>query len=110
MTNEQIIANTAVAAGIYTEEEIEAFYEAGKEVPFHTLKGWAARGNYRVKAGEHGVEALLWKKKDRNSSEDMEEVSREDTEGRDNDFYLVKSYLFSVDQVEKVKEEARCAV
>lgn len=33
MTNEQIIANSAVAAGIFTQEEAEAYFSHGMRLP-----------------------------------------------------------------------------
>ena len=82
MTNEQIIADAAVSAGLYTLEEIKEFIDAGKEIPLHTVSGWSARGNYKVKTGESGIETKLWKK------------------SKDEGFYLSKAYLFSENQVE----------
>lgn len=93
MTNEQIIADVAISAGIYTAEEIEAFIEEGKEIPLHTFKGWLSRGNYRVKAGEHGIETRLWKKKERKKSDS------ENEEDDKRNFYLAKAFLFSENQV-----------
>lgn len=98
MTNEQIIADVAISRGIYTGEEIASFVNAGKDIPLHTFKGWTARGNYRIKPGEHGIETRLWKKK-KKKDEDNEELT-------DRDFYLAKAFLFTKDQVEEVKEEA----
>lgn len=104
MTNEQIIADAAVSAGIYTREEIEEFIGSGREIPLHTFKGWLSRGDYRIKAGERGLETKLWKK--RKGAPD-EETAADDPE---NGFYLAKAYLFSADQVELRKEESGCAV
>ena len=41
---------------------IERMIENGEDIPLHTVKGWAARGPFRVKKGEHGLETRLWKK------------------------------------------------
>ena len=111
MTNEQIIANVAISEGIFTEEEVEAMIEAGKELPLHTLQGWSARGKrlgngktYKLKKGEHGIETRLWKKKDKNyKSED--ESSDEEGLPTNRDFYLAKSFLFRADQVEIIEME-----
>ena len=86
MTNEQIIADAAVSAGLYTSEEIKEFIDDGKDIPLHTVSGWSARGEYRIKPGEHGIETRLWKKR------------------KDEGFYLSKAYLFSENQVELLKE------
>lgn len=101
MTNEQIIADAAISAGIYTSEEIEVMIKSGKEIPLHTLKGWDIRGR-KIKVGEHGIETKLWKKK---SKKDGQE---DDSEVTDKDFYLAKAFLFTKDQVE-IKEIAKCA-
>lgn len=52
MTNEQIIANSAVAAGIFTQEEAEAYFSHGLRLPIHTFAEWKNHG-YMVKKGEH---------------------------------------------------------
>ena len=61
MNNEQIIYEVAV--GLFGEEAVENMLEEHGEIPLHTMQGWAMRGNYRVKKGEHGIECRLWKKK-----------------------------------------------
>lgn len=106
MTNEQIIADVAISAGIYTLEEIENFIESGREIPLHTFKGWTTRGNYKIKAGEHGIETRLWKKKEKKNNKDD---NQDDSEESNNGFYLAKAYLFSADQVE-LKEDIKCAI
>ena len=97
MTNEQIIAKMAILAGLYTEDEVIDFLKEGKEIPLHTLNGWTARGNYKIKAGEHGLETRLWKKKEKKDNRNGSEEYKEK-------FYLTKAFLFSLDQVE-LKEE-----
>ena len=61
MTNEQIIADIAMT--IYGEDAVIQMLEEGIEIPLHTVQGWAARGPYRVKKNEHGIECRLWKKR-----------------------------------------------
>lgn len=92
MNNKQIIAETAISAGIYTKEQVDDFIRNGKDVPLHTSKGWKSRGNYIIKKGEHGVEAKLWKKKE--NEEDRKKGNP------DSDFFHVKAFLFSENQVE----------
>ena len=94
MTNEQIIADAAISAGLYTADEIERFRKDGKVIPIHTLKGWTSRGNYKIKKGEKGLHVRLWKKKDKSGAGD--EKSVESNKG----FYLTKAVLFTEDQVE----------
>lgn len=69
----------------------------------HTFKGWLARDPYRIKAGEHGIETRLWKKKNKKKDEKQEK------EESKTNFYLAKAYLFSSDQVE-LQEEIQCAI
>jgi len=95
MTNTQIIED--IAREIYGEETVEKILKEGMEIPLHTFKGWAARGPFRVKKGEHGIETRLWKKKRGKETEKNEEHPE------DGDFVLVKSYLFRADQIEKVQ-------
>ena len=98
MTNEQIIAD--IAASIYGVDTVMAMLENGKDIPLHTLKGWAARGPYRIKKGEHGIETKLWKRrkrKDNGTSTDENEPAEEAT---NKDFYLAKAFLFRADQIE----------
>ena len=82
MNNRNIIRAAAIAAGVVTEEELNRG-QAGDGLPFHTASGWKALG-YRVRdeEKENGFEVKLWRKK-----EDR--------------FYLVKSFLYREDQVEK---------
>lgn len=105
MTNAQIIADTVIAAGIYTKEEVEAYWSEGRELPVHTLMGWAARGRklgreIRVRKGEHGIETKLWKRKDSKKAEDGDEQGEEDGK-----FYLAKAFLFRESQIEFVDEK-----
>ena len=105
MNNEQIIYEIAV--GRFGEDAVENMIAEHGEVPLHTMQGWALRGNYRVKKGEHGLECRLWKKKKRKKSEE-ESTDTKDANNEENtdnrDFYLCKSYLFRADQVERVKK------
>ena len=100
MNNVEIIAKEAISAGLYTNEEIEELIKNGKEVPLHTLKGWEARGNYKIKAGSHGIETKLWKIKDKKENQD-ENDSKDENENEKLKFHLVKAVLFYENQVEK---------
>ena len=90
MTNSQIIEG--VARSIYGNEAVDSMISSGTEIPLHTVQGWNARGSYRVKKGEHGVETKLWKKKKPKDTDDGD---------IDQGFYLAKAYLFTINQVEK---------
>ena len=97
MTNQQIIANLALEEGIYTESQIVAFIESGIEIPLHTFMGWSDRG-FKVNKGATGIETRLWKKK----NEPTEDILSSEETSTEN-FYLCKSYLFRLDQVESIK-------
>lgn len=107
MTNEQIIADIAMT--IYGEDAVMEMLENGEEIPLHTVQGWASRGPYKVKKGEHGLECRLWKKKkNKKSDEDPGDTNNEvDKDNLSNrSFCLCKSYLFRADQVEIIKKDA----
>ncbi len=95
VTNEQIIAD--IALSIYGEDAVTTMLKKGEDIPLHTLKGWMARGNYKVKKGEHGIETRLWKKRKKRENAETDEES-------DGEFYLTKAFLFRKDQIEIVKE------
>ena len=44
MTNEEIIVEAALTAGLYTEEQVAAIMEAGGELPLHTFAAWKEKG------------------------------------------------------------------
>ncbi len=102
MTNDQIIAD--IAASIYGEDAVSNMINNGKEIPLHTVKGWAARGPYRVKRGEHGIETRLWKKKTNKDMNLTEEEKGNADELYNQSFYMAKAFLFREDQVEKAEE------
>ena len=97
MTNEKIIEEIAIK--IYGEDTVINMQEIGMEIPLHTIQGWAQRGPYRVKKGEHGIECRLWKKRKRKAASGSEAQADGEPTGNQ-DFYLCKSYLFRGDQVE----------
>ena len=82
MNNREIIKEIAISEGIVSAEEADLMEEKGEPIPLHTVSGWKQQG-YTVKAGEEGIEARLWKKKE---DEDK--------------FYKQKSYLYTINQVE----------
>ena len=101
MNNEQIIYQVAI--GVYGEENVEKMIAEYGEVPLHTLKGWNMRGNFMVKKGEKGIECRLWKKNKRKGDEEKEHMEENQDSSNHNGFYLCKSYLFHIDQVERGK-------
>lgn len=104
MNNMQIIANEAVASGYFTEEEIEELIENGEDIPFHTYAIWKSRYGMVPKRNSKGWECRLWRKKDKKKvdEKETEEVSEED---RKNNFYLTKSFLFHISQLQKLEEK-----
>lgn len=100
MTNEQIIANSAVAAGIFTQEEAEAYFSHGMRLPIHTFAEWKNHG-YMVKKGEHAALTVsIWKPKtSKKKDEKNVEADKEENSG----FFLTTAYLFTKQQVEAIK-------
>lgn len=100
MNNMQIIANEAVASGYFTKEEVAEFIENGIDIPFHTYSIWKTSG-YIPKAGTHGWECKLWRKKNVKNNIDEKEATEDE---RKREFYLTKSFLFHISQVKKLEE------
>ena len=99
MTNEQIIANSAVAAGIFTQEEAEAYFSHGMRLPIHTFAEWKSCG-YMVKKGEHAALTVsIWKPKTRKKKDEKTVDAQEENSG----FFLTTAYLFTKNQVEAIK-------
>lgn len=100
MTNEQIIQEIAIQ--VYGEAAVQQMIEDGIEVPLHTVQGWAQRGPFKIKKGEHGLETRLWRKKKKSETKGTkEEVQGDEAADQQRDFYLCKAFLFRADQVEK---------
>lgn len=95
MTNQQIIEDIAV--NLYGFDAVCQMIEYEGEIPLHTALGWRARGPYRVKKGEKGIETRLWKKRRASGP------GSDDQEGQKAEFYLSKAYLFGKEQVEIIK-------
>ena len=89
MTNEEIIQNTKKQLGM------------GEFESLHTFQKWKEMG-FKVKKGEHAtVCTKLWKLKTKKYTDTNGEEKAE------NNFFLVKAYLFKLNQVERInsKEE-----
>ena len=97
MTNLEIIASEAILNNLYTKEEVESIMSEGYVLPIHTFAIWKSMG-YVVKKGEHAkIVTRLWKMTTK------KEVNEDTDEIKDRQhMYLVKSYLFTKDQVEKI--------
>lgn len=99
MKNIEIIANEAVAANLYTQEQVEEILECGGELPLHTFAGWKARGKM-VRKGEHAaIKTRLWKFKKGAKKAEAEAEVEEKEESR---YYLCKAFLFTAEQVEAI--------
>ena len=100
MTNEQIIYEIAVQ--LYGDAAVQRMIEEDGEIPLHTVQGWAQRGPYKIKKGEHGLETRLWRKKKKSEIKGAKEEAQVDKAAdQQRDFYLCKVFLFRADQVEK---------
>ena len=99
MTNEEIIARTAIEIGLYSVEEIEEMIMNLEDIPLHTFAFWKAHG-FSVKAGQkHIAEAYLWRFKKGKKKDDVEIVDPEDYPDR---YYRTRAYLFHRSQVDYV--------
>lgn len=84
-SNRQIIADAAVRSGMMSQETADKFLAENREIFLHTMHAWRLKyPDCKVKPGEEGqgMEVKLWKKRD------------------DGKFYLAKSYLYRLDQIE----------
>ena len=57
MTNEKIIYDAAISAGIFAKESAAAILSTGRRLPLHTYQEWRRMG-YQVKQGEHAAHAV----------------------------------------------------
>lgn len=88
MTNEEIIQNTKKSLGM------------GEFEPLHTFQKWKEMG-FKVKKGEHAtVCTKLWKAKAKKYTDTNGEEKVE------NNFFLAKAYLFKLNQVERINQNA----
>lgn len=99
MTNLEIIATEAMAAGIYTKEQIEEMLKQTGTIPLHTFAEWKRLG-YKVKKGEHAKLACrIWKWNDK--TETVQTKDGEDQEVDASHYYLAKAFFFTSEQVER---------
>lgn len=88
MTNEEIVANTKKQLGM------------GEFELLHTFQKWKELG-FKVKKGEHAIACTkLWKPKQKKYKDDDGEEKVE------NNFFLTKAYLFKLNQVERINQNA----
>ena len=96
MTNLEIVVSEAIAAKIFTEDQVEGYLSEG-DLPLKTFKAWHDAG-FIVRRGQKArLQTKLWQprkhKKDEKEDEDLK--SR---------FVLVPAYLFTADQVAPIAE------
>ena len=100
MTNMQIITNTAIAAGLYTEEEVEAIFAEGRTLPLHTFKKWQELG-YQVRRGEKAaLTCEIWRMK--HSKEKLPMQDGNDVEIDESSFFKHKAFFFTAAQVDRI--------
>lgn len=101
MTNQTIITAAAIQAGIFTEEEADAFISMGRRLPLHTFAEWKRMG-YAVKKGEKArLKVDIWKKSNKTVAKaTMPDGTEENVES--DRFYKKLSHFFTFDQVEKI--------
>lgn len=98
MTNQDIICSEAIAHGIYTKEQVEALISTFTDLGLHTYGDWKHLG-YQVRKGEKAkIKTKLWKKTNKKTKN--KETGKEEKESK---FYLCNAYLFTKDQVDKIK-------
>lgn len=113
MNNEKLIINAAVQHGLYTIEEVEEIIAEKGELPLHSASGWKKRSpagyEYRIKKGEHGLETRLWKKRKVQKNKKDDSKQKDDTQKKveKSYFYLAKTYLFTLKQMELIKREEK---
>ena len=74
MTNEKIIYEAAINAGIFTKESAAAILSTGRRLPLHTYQEWRRLG-YQVKPGEHAALSVgLWRWKEGKKTGNVVEV------------------------------------
>ena len=100
MTNLQIITDSAIGAGLYTEEEVQAIFESGQTLPLHTFKEWQRRG-YQVRKGEKAkLTCDIWRRKEKKGTIPMKNGNDEEVD--ESYFYLHKAYFFTAEQVDAI--------
>lgn len=117
MTNSQLIQNKAISENIYTEDELELFFEKNEFLPLNTFQGWKSLG-YSVKKGEKAkIKTKLWKYTNHKTrgltEEEYEKLSQimdkvpenEEVPEKPNHYYLAPAALFDISQVQRVKKE-----
>lgn len=100
MTNLQIIASAAIEAGLYSQEQVEACFSSGHQLPLHTFAEWKRLG-FIVKKGQKSKLAVdIWMKSNKKIT--AETKDGEEIEADTGRFYKKLSHFFTLDQVERI--------
>ena len=103
MTNETLIRAAALQHGLFTEDQIKAYEQAGRRLPLHTYAEWQRLG-FQVKRGEHAALKLqLWKMGKQKPAPAEDEDSPETSESRSK-FFRTTAFLFLSTQVERIQQ------
>lgn len=110
MTNEKIIYDAAISAGIFTKESAAAILSSGRRLPLHTYQEWRRMG-YQVKQGEHAaLSVALWRWKEGKKTGNVKEVpgmynadgsAATVEEQETSHHYKTMAHLFAFAQVER---------
>ena len=102
MTNEQIIIETALERGLFTEEEVGRFLEQLGSLPLHTYSVWQQLG-YQVRKGEKAaMSCKIWRIKGKKAEAEAAEMTEEEKEA-DGRFYKKLAHFFLPSQVDKIE-------
>ena len=97
MTNLEIVISEALANGIFTEEQIEAYISEG-DIPLKTYKSWHYAGFIVRKGQKARLQTRLWQLRAKKKSDENEEENNKER------FILVPAYLFTADQVARIAD------
>jgi len=97
MTNLEIVISEALANGIFTEEQIEAYISEG-DIPLKTYKSWHDAGFIVRKGQKARLQTRLWQLRAKKKSDENEEENNKER------FILVPAYLFTADQVARIAD------
>lgn len=104
MTNMQIIVNSAIEHELYSEAEVEKMFSELGFLPLFTFAEWKRKG-FAVRKGEKAkMMCYIWKMKKEKTT--VPQQSGDNVEVDERNFYKVKAYFFTQDQVEKIEKAA----
>lgn len=102
MTNFDIIASGAIAAGIYTEDQIQQIISNTGDLPLHTFAEWKRMG-FSVKKGAKAIlSCYIWRWNSKTESLPMKDGTEQEVDA--SHYYKKRVYFFGLDQVERITE------